>query len=348
MNNISIGDIISQFGSELPKPKLSPADTWFEGFQDWLTNDYERMVHKDRKPGLHASALGGVCGRRNLAIAAYGARTVKHTAGNYFTFDVGHALHSWWQERYLGPRQELIGDWACMSCECPHCATVLDKIVSALSLADKKKVWDNCGHCHGTGRKVTHGLMPLNCDCGVPWQDAIRYLELAVVDEELDYVGHCDGILAHKPKKRLFEFKTMSAYEYDKLIKRTGPYKNGPKLDHVVQAHAYMGPLGLDEALIVYENKASQCKWKIDMFGQFQALEPKIIPFIIKFDHELWAGIVERIHDHHKSVEIIEEARKSGKRHSRDDVSLLPRVCADKKCEMAQRCPVSRECFTLD
>ena len=341
MSDISIGDLIAQFKDPKPEPDVSNADQWFNDFQHWLANKYEKTVHSDRKPGLHASSLGSVCARRNLIIEAFGENKVPHTAGNYFTFDVGHALHYWWQERYLGPKQELLGNWKCMACPCPNCATVLDKILRALSLAEKKEIWNECDVCLGSGRKVTYGLMPLDCECGTPWQDSICYMELPIINKELNYVGHCDGVLDHKPKKRLFEFKTISPSEYDKL-------KNGPKLDHVIQAHAYMGPLGLDEAIIVYENKGSQAKWSVNMFGQFVAGEPKLIPFLIKFDQSLWDGIVMRIHEHHRSVEVIESFKKQGTPLPRAEISNFERICDTKKCAMAARCAVSRECFSLD
>jgi len=338
VSDISIGDLIAQFGN--PKPKPSPqaagAAEWFKGFQDWLADDYERLVHKERKPGLHASGLGKVCGRRLLVIEAFGAHSVPNTAGNYFTYDMGHALHYWWQERYLGPKQELWGDWMCTACSCPECDVEYGS-------GDK----ETCAVCRKTGRKITRGLMPMNCECGVPWQDAVRYMELPVYDEELDYCGHCDGILVHAPNRRLFEFKTMSPSEYEKLEKRSKPYTNGPHPDHVVQAHAYMGPLELNEALIVYVNKGSQCKWTVDRCGQFVAGEPKVTPFIIHWDQKLWDGIVERIHVYHQATDILEEAKSSITRLPRAAIETLPRICADMKCQMAQRCPVSRECFSL-
>jgi len=168
------------------------------------------------------------------------------------------------------------------------------------------------------------------------------------VNKELDYVGHCDGILVHKPRRRLFEFKTMSPSEYEKLEKRSSYYKDGPHPDHVVQAQAYMGPLGLEEALIVYMNKGSQAKWTVDRCGQFVAGEPKVIPFLIQWDQELWDGIVERIHDYHKVMEVLNKRKAAGERVSREDIAKTSRVCDTMKCRMAQRCPVSRECFSLD
>jgi hypothetical protein len=336
---LSIGDLISQFADPKPEAKEPEAIKWFKEFTGWLEGRYEKTVHAPRKPGLHASSLGKICSRRRLIIAAFGENVVPHTAGNYFTFDVGHSMHFWWQERYLGPKQELLGDWVCMGCQCPTCAELLEL---ATTRAERQAIYRSCESCRGTGGKVTRGLMPLECECGKPWQEAVHYLELPVVNDELKYVGHTDGILDHSPKRRIFEFKTISPSEYDKLDKR-GPYE-----DHIIQAHAYMVPLGLEEAIIVYENKGSQCKWKVNMFGQFEALEPKLKPYLIKFDSKVWDPIVERIHDDHRAVAELQAILDEGRSPTREEISAFPRICSDKKCNMAARCAVSRECFSLD
>ena len=344
---ISIGDIISQFKGPAPEPEgggVVVAKDWMKQFEGWLVSDYEDTVHHDRAPGLHASGLSSICARRNLLLDAFGAHAVPNTPGNYFTYDVGHALHAWWQERYLGPKQELYGDWMCVACACPRCGPHVAKL-GRISREAKREIYEACDTCRGTGRKVTRGLMPMECECGVPWQDAVRYLELPVVHKKLNYVGHTDGLLDHKPKRRIFEFKTISPTEYDKYPGAKVPQ---PKPAHVVQAHAYMEPLGLDEAVIVYENKGSQCKWSVNMFGQFIAGEPKVIPFLVRFDQELWDGVVARIHEHHRSVAVIEGYRKQGVRLPRAEITNFERICSDKKCDFAQRCPVSRECFSLD
>ena len=346
MSGLSIGDLIASFRDPepTPEPDVVSAKAWFDSFQSWLSEDYEKTVHHERKPGLHASALSSACARRNVLMRVYGTHDPPFTAGNYFTFDVGHAMHYWWQERYLGPKQELWGDWMCVACPCPKCGPHLAKL-GDLSLEDKRRVWAECGSCRSTGRKVVRGLMPLECGCGVPWQDAIRYMELPVVNKALNYVGHTDGVLVHKPNRRVFEFKTISPSEYDKYPGSQNPQ---PKPEHVIQAHAYMEPLGLSETLIVYENKGSQCKWSVNMFGQFVAGEPKVVPFIVKFDQALWDGVVARVHEHHRSVRAIEDHKKEGKRLPRALISDFERICSDKKCDLAARCPVSRECFSHD
>lgn len=339
--DLSIGDIISQFTSKKLPVEEAPVDVWFKDLQQWIEKDYDRLVHPVRSPGVHASGIGKLCGRRLLLVNAFNAPESALVAGNYFTFDVGHSLHYWWQHRYLGPKQELIGDWACMACPCPDCEEQVRK-KKALTTEARRKIYDQCKTCRGTGRKVTRGLMPLNCSCGVAWQDAIQYLELPVVNTELGYVGHSDGILAHKPKHRVFEFKTASPSEYEKIEAA------GPKMEHIIQAHAYMGPFGLDETIIVYENKGSQCKWTLNMFGQFVAGEPKIKPFLIKYDHDLWAKVVARIKDHYRAEDLLKKIAAENRRASRTEIADFARVCENSRCELAERCPVSRECFHLD
>jgi len=345
MPSLSFGDIISQFAG--PKPEgetaTSEADVWFKDFMVWLEGRYEKTVHAPRKPGLHASSLNKLCGRRRLLISAFGENQVPHTAGNYLTFDVGHAMHFWWQERYLGPKQELIGDWVCVGCPCPECGPLVEL---ATCREDRIAIYKSCSSCRGTGGKVTRGLMPLKCECGKPWQESVHYLELPVVNEELNYVGHTDGLLKHKPKPRIFEFKTISVSEYEKhFVKKKNPV---PLEDHVVQAHAYMAPLGLDEAIIVYENKGSQCKWKVNMFGQFEALETKLKTFLIKFDNAIWDPIVARIHEDHRAVAALQVILDEKRTPSREEIAEFPRICSDKNCNLAARCALSRECFSLD
>jgi hypothetical protein len=339
-DGLSIGDLIAQFATEKKPNEPSPVQQWFGDLQKWIEKDYDKLVHPVRTPGLHASGLGKVCGRRSMLINAFGSNEPPFVAGNYFTFDVGHSLHFWWQHRYLGPKQELIGDWACMACPCPDCEAQVRK-KKALTTEARKKIFEQCTTCRGTGRKVTRGLMPMNCSCGVAWQEAIQYLELPVENKELGYTGHTDGILAHVPKHRVFEFKTMSPSEYEKLD------ADGPKEEHIIQAHAYMGPLGLDEAIIVYENKGSQCKWSVNMFGQFVAGEPKVKPFMIKYDQALWDKVVARIHDHHRAEDLLKKIMGEDRRASKVEISSFVRVCANAKCDLAERCPVSRECFQL-
>src|SRR5581483_2359074 len=195
------------------RPKAPTADKWLSDFCLYLEDRYQKIVHpKERAKGRHASTLGSeACGRKEMLLALYEPPAEKFNAGQIATFEMGHMMHWWWQHRFLGPKQELWGDWYCAGC-----------------------------------RTTTTGFMPMNCSCGVSWLDAISYRELNVKDEELGYSGHTDGILVDRAshKRRIFEFKSISPSEYKELVQ--------PKEMHIIQAHAYMRRLGVDEALIVY------------------------------------------------------------------------------------------------
>lgn len=340
MDDVSIGDIISQLVNNDIKPTISIDNDWRLEFQNWLTDQYGVVVQEERESGLHASSIGRICGRRNLIVEAFGAETIHHNAGNYMTFDFGHSRHQWWQNRYLGPKQELLGDWVCMACPCPQCAEVISQRGGSLTQEDLISIYRACGSCRSTGRKVTTGLMPMNCECGTPWQLAIRYLETRVQNDDLHYVGHADGILNHSPRKRLFEFKTINPKDYDKLL------ETGPEEEHIIQAHAYMISLGLKEALIVYENKATQCKWSTSPMGQLVAGEIKITPFLVRFDDTVWKMVESRIKEYHRSISIVAELK--GQRPDKPTISTFQRICNDRRCELAKRCSVVRECFSLD
>lgn len=326
VKDISIADIIAQV---MPaRVDVGPSSkVWLEEFTHWLSQDYDKLVDHPREPGLHCSEIPKACGRRLVLFGTFGDNRVKKTAGNSLTYDVGKAMHFWWQHRYLGPRGELWGDWACSGCPCPTCKR--DPV--------KKKT---CAACRATGCKVVTGFMPLNCSCGVDWRDAIHYLELGVRDEKLHYVGHTDGILVDKKTlvRRVFEFKTIATAEYLEL--------RAPKTEHVIQAHAYMRGLGVMEARIVYVDKARQCEWTV-RDGQFIAGDVHLKVYDVPFDPVVWGPLEARIMDHHRAVEFLQQIAAEGRQPSQAEVAAFGRVCENPRCETARMCPMKKQCFNL-
>lgn len=323
----SIGDIISQFAMPPEKPS-SPADEWLSELSNWLTT-CDSVIHRPREPGLHASGLASVCARREIIEETFGKKAKKSSAGKQLTYDIGHAMHFWWQHRYLGPKQELWGEWMCLACRCQTCG---DSDLSSRPDSD-------CKSCKGYGRKITTGFMPLKCECGVDWRDAVRYLEPHVVNKELGYVGHTDGILVHKKnKRRIFEFKTDGPSTYDE--------RTEPNPEHVIQAHAYMGPLGLTETLIVYQAKAKQCDWSKEN-GEWLAGPPCVKPYLIHYDPIIWGPIEQRIKKHHEARALIQKLLDEKRHPTRDDIAKFDRVCDSPKCKLARDCSVAKQCFSI-
>lgn len=299
----SIADIIAQFA--VKGTVGNTAEQWVKELSQWLEGDYGKLVHPAREPGLHASGLYKTCGRRVMLLEVFPTAEVSLKAGNHLTYDVGHAMHFWWQHRYLGPKGELWGDWECLGC-----------------------------------KTIVKGFMPLNCPCGAPWQDAIRYHELEVRDTVLGYVGHSDGIIVDKNGvRRVFEFKTVNPTEYPEL--------RAAKWEHVIQAHAYMRCLGTQEALIVYLDKGRQCDWTVSSALGFQAGAPHVKAFVVPFDPVIWNPIEERIKVHHEAVTHLQQILSAGKRPAQSDVSRFKRVCDGPRCETAKNCPVAKQCFAL-
>ena len=289
---------------------VDPAADFLGELYTWLEEDYEELVHDERSPGLHASSLYKLCARREILAALLNMKPVKELqlAGNKFTQDMGHALHQWWQERYLGPKQVLEGNWYCAGCD-----------------------------------TTTYGFMPLKCDCGVDWRDAMHYREMRVNIEEFDIVGACDGIIKDLKtgKRRVFEFKTKSTSQY-RLI-------HSPVHDHVIQVHAYMKGLGLDEAIIVYIDKGKQCSWSFRN-GVFKAGKPNVKSFLVKFDNSLWDKIISVATEYRRALELLESGSVNSDLDEETRLNILSefeRVCDSPTCNLAKSCQVSEECFSL-
>lgn len=171
--------------SKITRPDAPDAEKWLDNFTLWLEECYPNLVPHPRDESiLHCSSLFQVCARKEGLIKKLNPPHEKIVAGQQLTFDIGHAMHYWWQHRYLGPRQELWGDWFCSGC-----------------------------------KSTTRGFMPMSCSCGTDWRSGIHYVELEVKDETLGYIGHTDGILVDRAsnKRRIFEFKSISDSEYKKL-----------------------------------------------------------------------------------------------------------------------------------
>lgn len=170
----------------IQRPDKAPdAATWLENFTLWLEESYHNLVpHPRDETLLHCSSLYQVCARKEWLVKMLTPAPEKLVAGQTLTFDIGHAMHWWWQHRYLGPRQELWGDWFCAGC-----------------------------------KSTTRGFMPMKCSCGLDWRAGMNYIELEAKDEKLGVIGHTDGILVDRVSsfRRIFEFKSISDSEYKKL-----------------------------------------------------------------------------------------------------------------------------------
>lgn len=181
----------------------------------FLSNDYE---DSPREPGQHCSEMFKFCCRRVILDTFFPENI---TAGDHepriqLIFDTGHALHSWFQNKYFGPDRVLWGTWRCRGC----------------------------------GRRV-RGLMPKKCRrCGAP-RSVFKYLEPLVREPHLDLVGHCDGILLVDGEKRVLELKTINPKGFEQVAKYGAAVPA-----HIYQVNIYMHLLKMDVCNVLYINKA--------------------------------------------------------------------------------------------
>jgi len=290
------------------------ADDLREDFLNWLVNG--KGEEPPRAPGLHCSSLWRTCPRVPLLEKKYAEylRVEKETPGQRLTYDVGHALHAMMQNGYLGEFGRLYGNWVCLSCSPGE---------------DNEPVI------------VHEGTLPRKCPkCSAPWRytdgtNNLIYAEMFVEDNVLKYCGHCDGImLSREGHKFVFEFKTISPSQYKGLKQ--------PKYEHIVQCHAYMNALGLDHAVVFYLDKGSQADWRKLADGWISP-NPHIKVFLVKFDHELWGSMRERIEEYHKADEIAKKLPVV----EIDDINKFARVCTHKGCDMAGDCSARDMCFAI-
>jgi len=290
------------------EPEKNIAHEFRADLLDWLVAG---KIDPPRAGGLHCSSLWKTCARVPLLEAKYAAyiRIEPNSAGQQMTYDVGHALHDLIQNKYVGPFGRLWGEWKCLPC-----------------------------------REITHkGLMPKACPkCEAPWRDDadgiqnIVYSEMFVKDDTLDYCGHCDGILlSRRGKKAVFEFKTISKSQYGGL--------RAPKPEHVIQVHAYMASLGLDEAVILYWDKGSQADWRKLSDGTWSCTNPHLKVFGVQFDSTIWGGVSVRIRDYHKAEDMVKRLPTIEIEH----INQFTKICSHKKCDLACDCHVRDLCFAI-
>lgn len=172
-----------------------------------LLDQYLLGLEKTNPPrewGWHPSGFIGMCARQAVLEKLVGVPEGDgFGAGLLRIFDVGTALHAWYQNHYYGPMGILWGKWACLSCG--------------------EVVW-------GTRP------LPIEVCCKCESKDRWDYREVplkAFLGEGIKkpIVGHSDGIIKIQGLWYLLEIKTinMDGFTWQKKI--------APK--HALQAQVY-------------------------------------------------------------------------------------------------------------
>lgn len=292
------------------------ADSFRRDFCDWMETEYTRSSDH-RSPGLHASQLWKLCGRRTILESLMGVDRVEEqeSAGGFQTQDEGTALHEWWQNVYLPGWGKLYGRWKCLRCD---------------------KVY---------GTNDTPILRPDECfgskTC-VKKPSRFEYKEVRINIEEYDIVGSVDALLLYKGEELVGEIKTKSVSQFKGL--------HYPEFKHIIQGHAYMAGTGRRRMVFIYLQKGKLATWT-KPGGVWRCTGTTMKTFIVPFDDKLWAKVLKLSVEDAKARSVVMEeglyepdALLNDHLDIVDDFSL---ACGSKTCELAKECAVRDKCFEL-
>lgn len=174
-------------------------DVVSEPLKTALSSGFFRKNDEERAKGLHPSQIYGMCYRAKMYDEnfmdvmkddpAIKGMTFEEsiTATLQAKFDIGHAIHHWYQNHYLGQMGILKGGWRCPQCE-----------------------------------SVVEGFRPANvCSCGCGrW----RFVEPSILIPELGIVGHCDGIIDRGDGPWVMDIKTIDPDRFKALTEPSMSY----------------------------------------------------------------------------------------------------------------------------
>jgi len=213
---MSMKDVLNSGPAKVAKPKG-------ERFVGPLVKLLEKPQKKRRKAHqYHASGLHNLCPREAAItdrLLEVGVPSIEQIPISLrFTFDLGNAVHEWFQQEYFKLLGGVRGAWECVKCGNRELGV---------------DMWET--HCSCSKDPTPH-----------------KYAELTFRSDELRVVGSCDGVLVEDNvqgwPEMIFELKTISIGQFDSLKK--------PKPEHYTQVQIYMWLSGIKHAIVVYACKA--------------------------------------------------------------------------------------------
>lgn len=240
---MSIGDIIAAHQSDTsPGPMSVLAD---------LGAAFATRPPDHRAEGWHPSQLMDMCPRAEILrqLLPDATRDIeKIDCRTQLIFDVGTALHSWWQEQYFGPMGVLKGNWRCVRCGYTTSMTTMP-------LREHQ-----CGSTCEDGSPV---LSASASGVRVGRNRVWRFAEVPVTSPEWGIVGHSDGVyLLRGP---------LGTVETILEIKTAGPsfWARGgyPYAENIFQINIYMWLTGKKKGVLLYIDKGGVNK-DLPMMGK--------------------------------------------------------------------------------
>ena len=190
-----------------------------------------------RAKGWHPSSLMDMCPRFETLKQLINTDEIRdpgHSPRTQMIFDVGNALHEWWQEQYFGPMQVLKGKWRCVRC---------GYVTSGMVLMPNRP--HACGE--DDGPSITDGKI-ITLGNNRSW----KFDEVRVTNDEWGVVGHSDGIYVLGKDSPQEEEVVLD-------IKTAGPtfWAGGGRVypSNIFQVNIYMWLLGLKKSILLYVDK---------------------------------------------------------------------------------------------
>jgi hypothetical protein len=204
----------------------------------------------ERGNSLHASEMFYFCPRGGVLRTLQPSVPVADAA-RQAKFDIGHAMHAWYQNRYLGPAGLLKGTWRCVACN----KTVLGLMPKVVCDCQKP-----CVDCVWPAGATLQRVCQLCYRTPSTWE----YEEMGLSWLEAGIVGHCDGILDRSgsiklnPEDVVLEMKTITP-DLFKLL-------TDAKEAHQYQCRLYMKMTGLRRGVVIYIDKSADDKAPVKEF----------------------------------------------------------------------------------
>lgn len=230
---MSLGDIISQ-DAGMPAPIAS------------IVHDLRLAMNKRapdyRAHGWHPSGLMDMCPRAQVLDQLVTGKVTREDIDTrtQIIFDVGNALHQWWQEQYFGPMGVLKGKWRCARCGF--------KTIGMETMPTQPH------DCEGDASLLegTPKLNPSPARISFSNNRAWKFDEVPVESEEWGIVGHSDGIYVLGKGTFIEEDVVLD-------IKTAGPsfWAGGarPYPSNIFQLNLYMWLLGKTKGVLLYVDK---------------------------------------------------------------------------------------------
>jgi len=161
----------------MPSEDENSYPTLSEQINAFIAAGLHEVDNEPRDPGFHASQMFYVCPRKVALDILFPEHIPEHPFDVHTMriFAIGHAVHEWVQNKWLGPAGIIYGKWECYACD----------------------------------TKIK-GFMPRRCPVCDATRRKIFYKERKLRKKDLNLVGSVDGFTKIGRRRAVVEVKTIN------------------------------------------------------------------------------------------------------------------------------------------